>query len=317
LNFCDLSVYAILRIITLFLTKEVMRRKLLSLPAGIIYLFLFLLLVTGALVAGAERVDMGEVAARHIDGQEEKSALDFSLVAVSLPEAAPATSTAPAGKTDLATSSPIVKPEVQPEPEIESAPEPKPRPVPFAVQAPIAEWQDARQQDGCEEAAALMVHAWANGYGLDAVSAKEKIIAISEYEQEHYGVFRDTSAKDTAERILKGYFGFTNWEIKENATLEDIKSAVAAYGLVIAPMNGQVLDNPYYTPPGPERHMIVVKGYDKEKREFITNDPGTKHGENFRYPENVFYAAIRDYSTGNEVPITGIDKTVIIVHNRF
>lgn len=295
-----------------------MRKNLLSLPAGIIYLLLLLFLFVGALVVGGEPVDVGDIRAGHLADREEPADFRTEPVAGTLPQAAPASATATAERV-LATSSPADPPEPEPEPEPESEPSPKPepRPTPFAVQAPIAEWQDARQQDGCEEAAALMVHAWAQGYELDPVKAKEEIIAISEYEQEHYGVFRDTSVRDTAERIFKGYFGLTGWEVKEDAALEDIRNAVSRYGLVIAPMNGQALDNPYYTPPGPERHMVVVTGYDAATREFITNDPGTKRGKGYRYQEDVFYAAIRDYPTGNEDPISGADKTIIVVPNRF
>ncbi len=32
--------------------------------------------------------------------------------------------------------------------------------VPFTVQAPLGDWTDARQQDGCEEASVLMAMAW-------------------------------------------------------------------------------------------------------------------------------------------------------------
>ena len=39
----------------------------------------------------------------------------------------------------------------------------------------------------------------------------------------------------------------------------------------------------YYAHPGPVRHMLLIKGYDGERGVFITNDPGTRHGESFEY----------------------------------
>ena len=68
--------------------------------------------------------------------------------------------------------------------------------------------------------------------------------------------------------------------------------------LVIIPTNGQALKNPNFTLPGPERHMLVVKGYDYETEEFITNDPGTRNGADYRYKKDLLFEAIRNYKTG-------------------
>jgi len=78
-------------------------------------------------------------------------------------------------------------------------------------------------------------------------------------------------------------------------------------------MNGQKLKNPFFTPPGPLEHMIVIIGYDYQTNEFITNDSGTKHGQNYRYKENILFEALRDYPTGNHKPIIDIQKNIIIV----
>jgi hypothetical protein len=49
------------------------------------------------------------------------------------------------------------------------------------------------------------------------------------------------------------------------------------------------------------------------KKEFITNDPGTKRGFHYRYNEKVLYNAIRNYPTGNHLPIKGEQKTGIAI----
>src|SRR4030042_674403 len=176
-------------------------------------------------------------------------------------------------------------------------------PIPFASQAPTGNWKDPRQQDSCEEASVLMVIKWIKGERLSKEEAEIKLIAISEWEKREYGNFHDTSAKDTLERIIIGYFKYENAHLKNNASLENIKEELAAGNAVIAPMDGQKLNNPYYTAPGPERHMLVIRGYDADKKEFITNDPGTRRGEGYRYNEDHFFSSIRDYPTGYHEPI--------------
>jgi hypothetical protein len=75
--------------------------------------------------------------------------------------------------------------------------------VPFTAQAPFGEWSDLRQQNACEEVTAIMALRWVNGKSLTALEAKAEIIAISDWEQEKYGFYQDTSARDTMDRIFQ------------------------------------------------------------------------------------------------------------------
>jgi hypothetical protein len=59
--------------------------------------------------------------------------------------------------------------------------------------------------------------------------------------------------------------------------------------------------------------MLLLIGYDPRTREFITNDPGTRRGKGYRYQEDLLFRAIRDYRTGNRLPIAGEAKTIIVV----
>ena len=185
--------------------------------------------------------------------------------------------------------------------------------VSFVPQAPFGEWSDKRFQDGCEEAAALIAVRWAQGKSLTKTQAKQEIIKIAAYEQKKYGGYTDTSAADTLARIIKNYFKYDKAALKNNVTVDDIINELKNGNLVIAPFNGQKLKNPYYTAPGPERHMIVIRGYDEATNEFITNDAGTRRGENFRYQKEILFSAIRDYSTGNHKKITGEQKNIIVI----
>lgn len=185
--------------------------------------------------------------------------------------------------------------------------------VPFTPQAPFADWQDQRQQDGCEEASALMAIKWAQGESLSREEALNEILGSSAYTQDHYGEYRDISARDIVDWIIKDYFDHNNARYEQSIQIEDIVSEVKQGNVVLTPMNGQKMENPHFTPPGPSRHMVLIRGYDPNTEKFITNDPGTKHGKLYEYDYDIFYNAIRDYPTGYHEPIDEVEKNMIVV----
>ncbi len=185
--------------------------------------------------------------------------------------------------------------------------------VPFTSQAPLAEWDDPRQQDGCEEASALMSVYWAKGLELSQKIAKDEILKISKYQENNYGNYVDTSASATASRIIMGYFRYSNVRVVNGIEIDHIINELGKGNLVIVPTDGQKLYNPFYNPPGPERHNLVIKGFDYNTNEFITNDPGTRRGEDYRYNKNILYNAIRDYPTGDHEPIKEVKKAMIVI----
>jgi len=186
--------------------------------------------------------------------------------------------------------------------------------VPFTSQAPFGEWSDDRQQDGCEEASVIMAMHWVRGdVSITREEAKKEILAISDWEQEKYGNYHDTSAEDTISRIFNKYYNYKNVRLEKNATTDDIIKELEKGNLVVVPVNGIALSNPHFTSPGPERHMLVVIGYDYSKNEFISNDPGTSFGKDYRYAKNTLFNALRDYSTGSHSPIIGVNKNMIVV----
>jgi hypothetical protein len=185
--------------------------------------------------------------------------------------------------------------------------------VPFTPQAPLANWQDQRQQDGCEEASALMAVKWARGEKLNKTESLKYITEISDYLLNKYGEYRDISATDTITWIFNDYFSYDKVSLKKDITIDQIIYELNQGNLVLAPMNGQIMNNPYFTPPGPSRHMILIHGYDDENNLFITHDPGTKYGKNYQYDQESLFEAIRDYPTGYHELIKVIEKNVIIV----
>lgn len=186
--------------------------------------------------------------------------------------------------------------------------------VPFLSQAPLAQWIDSRQQDGCEEAAAIMAMSWVNSETkIDKTSGRNLIVKISDFEKKKYGEFRDVYVGDVVSWIFNDWFKYDKVSVLKKVTIAQIKKELEKGNLVLAPTNGQLLKNPNFKAPGPERHMVLIKSYDAKKKQFITNDPGTRNGENYRYNEDLLFKAIRAYPTGYHKKITGVEKSVIIV----
>lgn len=183
--------------------------------------------------------------------------------------------------------------------------------VPFTSQAPFGEWDDPIYKDGCEEASILMAAYWAKGQtSLPKATAKEEILKLSDRANEMYGTFKDSSAEDTLE-LYHEYFGLDG-EVESNVTLDDIRAALAAGKLVGIPFDGREVINPNFAGDGPDRHFLVVIGYDDTTRTFITNDPGTRSGAKFRYGYDDLMDAMVNYPTGDNKPLFKKDNAMII-----
>ncbi len=147
------------------------------------------------------------------------------------------------------------------------------------------------------------------GENLNQQQALDQIIDIAEYQKDNYGSFTDTSLVDTQKRIVEGYFHYSKSRIFRVDSVSDLINKLNSGQLIIVPTNGRLLGNPNFTPPGPERHNLVIIGYDYKNKEFITHDPGTRKGKNYRYPEDILFNSIRDYPTGEHLPIIQSPKS--------
>lgn len=184
--------------------------------------------------------------------------------------------------------------------------------VPFTSQAPFAEWSNSIYEYGCEEASIVMAMHWVNKKALTKKDAAREIRALAAFEKKKYGYYEDSSAADTA-RLIRDYYRYSAVSVRENITVDDIITELRKGNILIIPINGQKVKNPYYTPPGPIEHMMVVRGYDPNIRELIVNDPGTRRGEAFRYPIDVFESAMQDYPSGFKKPIREKKKVMIVI----
>ncbi|MFA5947210.1 MAG: C39 family peptidase [Patescibacteria group bacterium] len=185
--------------------------------------------------------------------------------------------------------------------------------VQFTSQAPFGEWSDPRQQEGCEEASAFMAVKWARGERFTLEEARSAIISMSDWEKSTFGAFMDTSIDDTADRLVRRYLGFENFEVKKNIGIAEIKAELNLGKLVLIPLDGTKLNNPNFTAGGPARHMLVVTGFDESTDEFITNDPGTRVGEHYRYSAVTVASALRDYPSGDNAPLTALPTAMIVI----
>jgi len=167
--------------------------------------------------------------------------------------------------------------------------------VPFTSQAPNANW-DRTHEEACEEAAILMAERYFNKQPItsadDAEAGLQEIIA---WENQNLGFFESTTTNETV-RIIHKMFNLKA-EIITNPSVDEIKAALADGKLVLVPAAGREIGNPFYTAPGPLYHMLLLKGY--TKTQFITNDAGTKRGENYPYNFKTILDANHDWNGGD------------------
>lgn len=193
--------------------------------------------------------------------------------------------------------------------------------VPFLCQAPSGNWGQP-WQDACEEAAIVMAMKYVKGEELGkkaagvpfapwALEGRQEILKLVGFQNKNYGGHYDLNAEQIA-KLIKDYYQYHQIEVCYDITIDDIKKELAEGNVVIAPMAGRLLGNPYYTPPGPAYHNMLFIGYDDQVGKFIANDAGTKRGRNYRYKYKVAYNAIHDW-TGNKKTISKGRRAIIIV----
>ncbi len=220
----------------------------------------------------------------------------YDVTRPSVPEAVPYTPSVPAPTKPTTTKS-------APAPAPTPTPTPTPAPtqttklsvnlaVPFLLQAPNQNWVQP-YEDACEEASLVMVDAYYDGR-TKTFAADEGLIALDAviaFEDETYGYNKDTTSADVA-NTAKVFFGRKATVM--DATEASIKKMLNQGYPVIVPAYGKALKNPNFKNGGPEYHMLVIKGYNKDGS-WITNDPGTRNGPDYVYGKQVLLDAIHDF----------------------
>jgi len=163
--------------------------------------------------------------------------------------------------------------------------------VPFVPQAPFGVW-DELHNNACEEAAILLVHYFKKNSSLSKEQADEEIKKMVDYQIKKYGKHKDLTSQETAD-LAKEFYGYKNVKVKYDFSWEEVKREIVKGNPVIVPAAGRLLKNPYYRRPGPIYHMLVIRGYNT--KEIITNDPGTRRGEKYKYSYKILDNAIHDW----------------------
>lgn len=173
--------------------------------------------------------------------------------------------------------------------------------IDFVSQAPHANWQNP-YKEACEEASVIMAVYGLRGEKLSKYAMNTEIISLVAWQNNAFGYFEDTNADETIQ-MLQEVYKQKAYKI-ENPTVNQIKKELADENLIIALVAGQEIGNPYFHPPGPLYHALVIVGYDNDN--FITHDPGTKRGENLKYSYETIMNALHDWNGGdvyNGVPV--------------
>ncbi|MFZ2681480.1 MAG: C39 family peptidase [Patescibacteria group bacterium] len=211
----------------------------------------------------------------------------------------------------------VTEPEVIDEPAPETVVEPEPPnqvspaqfnlAVPFTSQAPTGNW-DPLHEDACEEASFYMVQQFYAGIPAGKIDPN---VADPELQRmvhagESLAQGPSISLAEAQEFLLAD--SKTVSHVIDNPTVFDIKSLLAEGKPVIVPAAGRELGNPFFTGEGPLYHMLVIRGYTETT--FITNDPGTRLGENYAYDIDVLMAAIGDWN--NSDPTHGASRILYL-----
>lgn len=178
--------------------------------------------------------------------------------------------------------------------------------VPFAPQAPSANW-DALHEEACEEASLLLVlHYWTQS-PLTRETMERELQDLVAWEHAH-GFADDVTTAELAD-IARQKFRLKA-TVDTNVSAANIERYLREGKPVIIPAAGRLLGNPNFSGEGPWYHMLVITGYDDTH--FITNDPGTKRGENFVYEKSALLNAVHDW-TGTKEAIASGAKSMLIV----
>jgi len=178
--------------------------------------------------------------------------------------------------------------------------------VPFSPQAPTANW-DAMHEETCEEMALIMVQRYWAKEGLTPESAEAELQSLVSW-MDDQGYEWDVTMEELAE-VAREHYGLQA-HVETDVTVESIERHIAAGQPVIIPAAGRQLGNPYFSGEGPWYHVLTIVGYDKTS--FITNDPGTRRGEGYKYEKDHLVDVIHDW-TGVKEDIQNGPKAMLIV----
>lgn len=151
----------------------------------------------------------------------------------------------------------------------------------------------------CEESSITMVDAFYNHTytGIIPTSTAKKLMApLFPIEDKMFGSNSDTDAARTA-KLINTSLSYTA-AIKQNPTLAQIKQELQNGYPVISMHYGYDLDNPRhrFRQGGSSYHVMVITGYDDNKKIFYVNDPELPDGLDFSYKYDTILTTLHDFN---------------------
>lgn len=162
--------------------------------------------------------------------------------------------------------------------------------VTFFSQAPL--WiRDQPYQDACEEASLLIGQYYLKNITKTKNEYNKDLLAMVELEMQMLWYFKSTTIMETKQLINKRDPSI-NTKIIENPSINDLEKEISQNHIIVSPIYGKGLKNPYYALWWPNYHFLVIKWY--TKNEFITHDVWTLRWENRHYDKSLIMENIHD-----------------------
>ena len=164
--------------------------------------------------------------------------------------------------------------------------------VQFICQAPLETAENWElHEESCEEAAFLQALNYQKNQSITKEEANTEILNMITWQEENFGGHYDLYAEDM-KKFINQYQGIPLDQIRiiNTPTVEDIQKEISNDKVVIAGVTAELLENKFYNYPG--YHMLAIIGFDENN--FITNDNGTRRGENYIYERTRFMSALID-----------------------
>lgn len=181
--------------------------------------------------------------------------------------------------------------------------------VPFTSQAPHGDWDEVHKE-ACEEASILMAIRYFRDQPFASESEADIALDAVLKANTDMGFAIDTTAAEVKE-LIDSLAPELSTSLLKDPSVEDLQEALTNGALIIVPAQGQYLGNPYFRVPGPRYHMLVLRGFTDDGY-VITNDPGTKRGEEFVYDWKTMMNAIHDWNGGD---VENGEKVVVVVRS--
>jgi uncharacterized protein YvpB len=162
--------------------------------------------------------------------------------------------------------------------------------VPYVSQVPDGAWV-APWDEACEEASIVMVeNYYSKREDKTAEQQKAHLQPMIDWENKEFKTYEDTDAEQTLALIR--YEAAFNAKVVRSPSLDSIKAELAANRPVIALVSMYELYGEQNM--GDSYHVLVLTGYDDDKKEFIVNDPAR---DRKTYSYDAVMSALHDYNS--------------------